>query len=76
MLRLAAGDVFRRMEKLDPSVTGMANDIFSLMRLVGNSSFMHSKIFIEHLLYARYYAQNPPVTNTELPPELIFYRGE
>lgn len=55
MLRLAAGDVFRRMEKLDPSVTGMANDIFSLMRLVGHSSFMHSKIFIEHLLYARHH---------------------
>lgn len=29
MLRLAAKDVFRRREKLDPSVTGMANDIFS-----------------------------------------------
>lgn len=28
MLRLAAKDVFRRKEKLDPSVTGMANDIF------------------------------------------------
>ena len=36
MLRLAAKNVFRKREKLDPSVTGMANDIFSLMRLYGS----------------------------------------
>lgn len=35
-------------------MTGMANDIFSLIRLQVHSSFMVSEIFIEHLLHARH----------------------